>query len=57
MLENCAGTVTMIPPDGELCSVHGSVVTGPCQQTQGKCFFKDDTLRYELGAVDKMYLS
>lgn len=55
MLENGAGTITMIPQDGELCSVNGSVVTGPCQQTQGKCFFKDDT--DELGAVYKMYLS
>ncbi|XP_039994875.1 uncharacterized protein kif16bb isoform X2 [Xiphias gladius] len=35
VLENCAGTVTLIPQDGALCSVNGSVVTGPCQLTQG----------------------
>ncbi|XP_040906336.1 uncharacterized protein kif16bb [Toxotes jaculatrix] len=35
VLENCAGTVTLIPQDGALCSVNGSVVTDPCQLTQG----------------------
>ncbi|KAG7230017.1 hypothetical protein INR49_009737, partial [Caranx melampygus] len=33
-IENCAGTVTLIPQDGALCSVNGSVVTGPYQLTQ-----------------------
>ena len=36
VLENRAGTVTLIPQDGALCSVNGSVVTDPCQLTQGK---------------------
>ncbi|XP_041644703.1 uncharacterized protein kif16bb [Cheilinus undulatus] len=35
VLENCAGTVTLIPQDGALCSVNGSAVTDPCQLTQG----------------------
>ncbi|XP_018522543.1 LOW QUALITY PROTEIN: uncharacterized protein kif16bb [Lates calcarifer] len=35
VLENRAGTVTLIPQDGALCSVNGSVVTNPCQLTQG----------------------
>ncbi|XP_071337285.1 uncharacterized protein kif16bb isoform X2 [Trachinotus anak] len=35
VLENRAGTVTLIPQDGALCSVNGSVVTSPCQLTQG----------------------
>ncbi|XP_042358779.1 uncharacterized protein kif16bb [Plectropomus leopardus] len=35
VLENRAGTVTLIPQDGALCSVNGSVVTDPCQLTQG----------------------
>ncbi|XP_013861419.1 uncharacterized protein kif16bb [Austrofundulus limnaeus] len=35
VLENCAGTVTLFPQDGALCSVNGSVVTEPCQLTQG----------------------
>ncbi|XP_073337800.1 kinesin-like protein KIF16B isoform X2 [Pagrus major] len=35
VLENRAGTVTLIPQDGALCSVNGSVVTEPCQLTQG----------------------
>ncbi|XP_023281565.1 uncharacterized protein LOC111669483 [Seriola lalandi dorsalis] len=35
VLENHAGTVTLIPQDGALCSVNGSVVTGPCQLNQG----------------------
>lgn len=43
MLENFAGTVTLIPEEGALCSVNGSVVTGPCQLTQGKTF-RDDAL-------------
>lgn len=44
VLENHAGTVTLIPQDGALCSVNGSVVTKPCQLTQGKCFCKANTL-------------
>lgn len=36
VFENCAGTVTLIPQDGAQCSVNGSVVTEPCQLTQGK---------------------
>ncbi|KAM8738813.1 kinesin-like protein KIF16B isoform 2-T6 [Acanthopagrus schlegelii] len=35
VLESRAGTVTLIPQDGALCSVNGSVVTEPCQLTQG----------------------
>ncbi|XP_017268278.1 uncharacterized protein kif16bb [Kryptolebias marmoratus] len=35
VLENCAGTVTLFPQDGALCSVNGSVVTEHCQLTQG----------------------
>ncbi|XP_029377635.1 uncharacterized protein kif16bb [Echeneis naucrates] len=35
VLENHAGTVTLIPQGGALCSVNGSVVTRPCQLTQG----------------------
>ncbi|XP_056291443.1 uncharacterized protein kif16bb isoform X3 [Pseudoliparis swirei] len=35
VLENRAGTVTLIPQDGALCSVDGSLVTDPCQLTQG----------------------
>ncbi|KAK5853805.1 hypothetical protein PBY51_014930 [Eleginops maclovinus] len=35
VLENRAGTVTLIPRDGVLCSVNGSVVTEPCQLNQG----------------------
>ncbi|XP_074502637.1 uncharacterized protein kif16bb isoform X1 [Sebastes fasciatus] len=35
VLENRAGAVTLIPQDGALCSVNGSVVTDPCQLTQG----------------------
>ncbi|XP_008428421.1 uncharacterized protein kif16bb isoform X2 [Poecilia reticulata] len=35
LLENCAGIVTLFPQDGALCSVNGSVVTHPCQLTQG----------------------
>ncbi|XP_035519086.1 uncharacterized protein kif16bb isoform X2 [Morone saxatilis] len=35
VLENRAGAVTLIPKDGALCSVNGSVVTDPCQLTQG----------------------
>nr|XP_019942883.1 PREDICTED: uncharacterized protein LOC109629565 isoform X2 [Paralichthys olivaceus] len=35
VLENRAGSVTLIPQDGALCSVNGSVVTGPRQLTQG----------------------
>lgn len=38
VLENRAGAVTLIPQDGALCSVNGSVVTDPCQLTQGKHF-------------------
>lgn len=38
VLENLAGTVTLIPKEGALCSVNGSVVTGPSQLTQGKSF-------------------
>uniref|UniRef100_A0A8C3ADN0 Kinesin-like protein n=1 Tax=Cyclopterus lumpus TaxID=8103 RepID=A0A8C3ADN0_CYCLU len=34
VLENRAGTVTLIPQDGALCSVNGSLVTDPCQLTQ-----------------------
>lgn len=36
VLENLAGTVTLIPHKGARCSVNGSVVTSPCQLTQGK---------------------
>lgn len=36
VLENSAGAVTLFPQDGALCSVNGSVVTDPCQLTQGK---------------------
>ncbi|XP_044229586.1 uncharacterized protein kif16bb isoform X2 [Thunnus albacares] len=35
VFENRAGSVTLIPQDGALCSVNGSVVTEPCQLTQG----------------------
>ncbi|XP_024916377.1 uncharacterized protein kif16bb isoform X3 [Cynoglossus semilaevis] len=35
VVENCAGAVTLIPQDGALCSVNGSVVTDRCQLTQG----------------------
>lgn len=42
-LENSAGTVTVFPQDGALCSVNGSVVTEPCQLTQGKHFHKNQT--------------
>ncbi|KAK9541753.1 hypothetical protein VZT92_001774 [Zoarces viviparus] len=35
VLENRAGTVTLIPQDGAVCSVNGSVVTDPCKLTQG----------------------
>ncbi|XP_015229124.1 PREDICTED: kinesin-like protein KIF16B [Cyprinodon variegatus] len=35
LLENCAGIVTLLPQDGALCSVNGSVVTHPCQLNQG----------------------
>lgn len=36
VFQNHAGTVTLIPQDGALCSVNDSVVTEPCQLTQGK---------------------
>ncbi|XP_037548262.1 uncharacterized protein kif16bb [Nematolebias whitei] len=35
VLENSAGTVTLFPQDGAVCSVNGSAVTEPCQLTQG----------------------
>ncbi|XP_074532189.1 uncharacterized protein kif16bb [Halichoeres trimaculatus] len=35
VFENRAGTVTLIPEDGVLCSVNGAVVTDRCQLTQG----------------------
>lgn len=38
VLDNLAGTVTLIPKEGALCSLNGSVVTGPSQLTQGKNF-------------------
>lgn len=38
VLENLAGTVTLIPKEGALCSVNGSLVTGPSQLTQGENF-------------------
>lgn len=38
VLENLAGTVTLIPHEGAQCLVNGSVVTTPCQLTQGKNF-------------------
>lgn len=41
VLENLAGTVTLIPQEGALCSVNGSVLKGPCQLTQGKNFKAD----------------
>ncbi|KAG8000001.1 Kinesin-like protein KIF16B [Nibea albiflora] len=44
VLENRAGTVTLIPQDGAVCSVNGSVVTDPCQLTQGKYFCKANML-------------
>lgn len=40
VLENRAGTVTLFPQDGALCSVNGSAVTEPCQLTQGEQFHK-----------------
>lgn len=44
VFENHAGTVTVIPQDGALCSVNGSVVTHPCQLTQGKRAYAPDIL-------------
>lgn len=44
VLENRAGTVTLIPQGGAVCSVNGSVVTDPCQLTQGKYFCKANML-------------
>lgn len=38
VLENLAGTVTLTPQEGALCSVNGSVLTGSYQLTQGKAF-------------------
>ncbi|XP_029926556.1 uncharacterized protein kif16bb isoform X2 [Myripristis murdjan] len=35
VLENCAGTVSLIPQSGALCSVNGTAVTHPCTLTQG----------------------
>ncbi|KAM4607372.1 uncharacterized protein kif16bb isoform 2-T2 [Polymixia lowei] len=35
VLENCAGTVGLIPQSGALCLVNGMEVTRPCQLTQG----------------------
>lgn len=35
LLKNQDGAVTLIPQDGALCSVNGSVVSEPCQLTQG----------------------
>ncbi|XP_037127362.1 kinesin-like protein KIF16B [Syngnathus acus] len=35
VFENHAGTVTLIPQEGAMCSVNGTVVTHPCQLTQG----------------------
>uniref|UniRef100_A0A8C6SEU0 Kinesin motor domain-containing protein n=1 Tax=Neogobius melanostomus TaxID=47308 RepID=A0A8C6SEU0_9GOBI len=35
VLQNQDGAVTLIPDDGALCLVNGSVVTAPCQLTQG----------------------
>ncbi|XP_061646695.1 uncharacterized protein kif16bb isoform X2 [Phyllopteryx taeniolatus] len=35
VFENQAGTVTLIPQEGAMCSVNGTVVTHPCQMTQG----------------------
>lgn len=45
VLENLAGTVTLIPREGALCSINGSVLTGPCQLTQGKNFLADLLMR------------
>lgn len=36
VLENLAGTVTLVPHEDARCWVNGSVVTSPCQLTQGK---------------------
>lgn len=41
VLENLAGTVTLIPQEGALCSVNGSLLTGPCRLAQGKNFMAD----------------
>ena len=38
VLENLAGTVTLTPREGALCSVNGSVLNGPRQLTRGKNF-------------------
>lgn len=35
VLKNQNGVVTLIPQDGALCLLNGSVVTAPCQLTQG----------------------
>ncbi|XP_049592334.1 uncharacterized protein kif16bb isoform X2 [Syngnathus scovelli] len=35
VFENHAGTVTLIPQEDAMCSVNGTVVTHPCQLTQG----------------------
>ena len=44
VLENRAGSVTLIPQDGAQCSVNGSLLTGPCQLTHGEHFCMADTL-------------
>ncbi|KAA8583961.1 hypothetical protein FQN60_015169, partial [Etheostoma spectabile] len=40
VLESRAGTVTLIPQDGALCLVNGSVVTDPCQLTQAHSVYE-----------------
>lgn len=51
VLENCAGTVTLIPQDGALCSVNGSVVTNSCQLTQGKYFCNANILLRAISSI------
>lgn len=48
VFENHAGTVTLIPQEGAMCSVNGTVVTHPCQLTQGKL------APYSLGETNKL---
>ncbi|XP_077438024.1 uncharacterized protein kif16bb isoform X2 [Vanacampus margaritifer] len=46
--ENHAGTVTLIPQEGAVCSINGTVVTHPCQLTQGSIIHlgRRTTLRF-----------
>ncbi|XP_077352159.1 uncharacterized protein kif16bb isoform X2 [Festucalex cinctus] len=47
-VENHAGTVTLIPQEGAVCSINGTVVTHPCQLTQGSIIHlgRRTTLRF-----------